>query len=150
MTEAVFRLPLTLELKPSRDLRHLLMAAGGAAALSLMATPGVSGWLRAGWAATWVALSILAYRRARSRRRLTLLPAGYWIPPGEVDACALAASSVDLFGVFWLHGRTEKGLRHAVMIMPDALVHPEGWRWLCVWFRNAPGLRGVPPGSLGR
>ncbi|HPR05794.1 MAG TPA: hypothetical protein PK620_01025 [Denitromonas sp.] len=149
MTEAVFRLPLTLELKPSRDLRHLLMVAGGATALSLMATPGLSGWLSAGWAAAVMALSILAYRRTRSRRRLTLLPDGYWIPPGEADACALAASSVDLFGVFWLHGRSEDGQRHAVMVMPDALVHPEGWRWLCVWFRNAPRLRPMPSESPG-
>jgi hypothetical protein len=58
-----------------------------------------------------------------------------------VAACELAASSVDLFGVFWLHGRGEDGRRHAVMLTPDALTHPEGWRWLCVWFRNAPGRR---------
>ncbi len=149
MAEAVFRLPLTLELKPSRYLRHLAMVSGGAAALFLMLTPGVSAWFCALWVAVWVMLSVRGCQQTTRRRVLTLLPEGYWVPPGAESACELAASSVDLFGAFWLHGRTEDGQRHAVMVVPDAVVHPEGWRWLCIWFRNAPvagaGRRHSPP-----
>lgn len=145
MTEAVFRLPLTLELKPSRYLRHLSMVSGGVAALFLVVTPGVSAWLSAGWVAAWAVLSVLACWRPGMPRHLTLLPDGCWVAPGEVAACELAASSVDLFGVFWLHGCGEDGRRHAVMVMPDAVAHPEGWRWLCVWFRNAPGRHPESP-----
>ncbi|WP_323003674.1 protein YgfX [Denitromonas sp.] len=138
MAEAVFRLPLTLELKPSRRLHHLAMAAAVGTALVFALTPGIGIVLRA---AGGLAALLLFWRagRRRSGGTLTLLPDAQWIAPGQDEACALAASSVDLFGVLWLHGRCPDGRRLALMVMPDALVHPEGWRWLCVWFRNAPG-----------
>ena len=148
MTEAVFRLPLTLELKPSRCLRHLLMASSGAAALLLLATPGVSYWLSGGGVVACIFLYASARRPAMSRQ-LVLLPDGCWIPPGASEACALSASSVDLFGILWLHGRAEDGQRHAVMVTQDAPDHPQGWRWLCIWYRNAPGAGGQRPDGAG-
>lgn len=142
MTEAVFRLPLTLELKPSRTLRHLLIGASSGAALLLMATPGVAWYVVAGWFGLSAVIGWRIWRSKAERQTLCLLPDGCWIPPGASEPCELAPSSVDMAGVLWLHGRNARGRRCAVMVLPDRPIHPEGWRWLCVWFRNAPG---APP-----
>ncbi|KAA3653699.1 MAG: hypothetical protein DWQ11_06820 [Proteobacteria bacterium] len=137
MAEAVFRLPLTLELKPSRRLHHLAMAAAVGTASVFVLTPQIG--LRVAGGLVVLLLLICARRMQPVGGVLTLLPEAQWIAPGQTEACALAGSSVDLFGVLWLHGRRPDGRRLALMVMPDALVHPQGWRWLCVWFRNAPG-----------
>ncbi|MBT0961387.1 protein YgfX [Denitromonas iodatirespirans] len=144
MPEAVFRLPLTLALKPSRDLSRLSIGAGGGAALVLLLTPGVAWYVVAGALCLMAVCGGLARRRPATSQTLCLLPDGRWIPPGESEACELAPSSVDMAGVLWLHGRNAHGRRFSLMVLPDSLGHPDGWRWLCIWFRNAPGER---PGS---
>ena len=138
--EAVFRLPLEIELKPSRRVRRLLLAllVGTVFSLVLAEMPL---WPSAALVCVLSASLWQAWRLHARGARLTLLPDAQWIAPGERDASPLGPGSVDLLGVLWLHGVRPDGRRCALMVCPDMPVHPEGWRWLCLWFRNAPNAR---------
>jgi len=132
--------PLALTLKPPRSLRLLAIGLIIGAVLLLVLVPdryaGMCALLMCA-----IALGFWRYAQRSAGGGLVLLADGRWRLADRDVVFRLMGSSARLAGVFWLHGVSDEGLRASIMVMPDALCNPSGYRQLCVWF-NAARHRG--------
>ncbi|QID17763.1 hypothetical protein G3580_08960 [Nitrogeniibacter mangrovi] len=129
--------PRPLYLKPPRSLRQLALSLIIGAVFLVAFQPDAFGAM-GGAVMALCAVALWRHAVRCANQSITLLADGYWIPPGGGSPMSLVASSTQLGGVVWLHGRNDEGERCALMLMPDGFVDEQDYRRLCAWYRMSP------------